>query len=549
MTQSVSSLALTTKTLTFTFTLDKSCDSDLCIFSLGPSGKLENESYFVFFNQLQSPEGEITLLDGSECIKNAQLNLEKIPKFIDKIVFTLTSDYTLSHLKRATLKIEGCGEENIDLSNTDQAILLCELVRSEDSWHLNILQEPHAGDLSDVLNYFGGQEDKGEQVETKDEEAINVSEEAENSTNTTELGQYSQQLSPQDTEHSAKILALIRRIPDLLPQLQTEEATKHTLVMPLLQALGYDVFNPAEIQPEYVADVGTKKGEKVDYAILQDEKPIILIECKHHDAPIDTQEMSQLYRYFSVVDARFAILTNGITYKFFSDLEKANTMDAKPFLEINLLNLKNEELVELLKFAKNGFDQDDILSLASEMRYITAIKQQIAQEFRDPSDEFVKILANRVYNKRLTTSAKERFTAYTKKALSEFVTQMMNDRLRDAFGQTVSEIPLETDEEQDENDDILTTSPEELQAFYMIRSLLHKAVKPTRVTIKKRRSYSAICLDNNSRRTICRLYFSGRKMQIGVFDSKRKEKVVLLRDLDGIFKHAEKIEKATLSFE
>lgn len=528
------------KTLTFTFTLDKPCDSDLCIFGLGPSGKLENESYFVFFNQLQSPEGEIILLDGSECVKNAQLNFKKIPKFIDKIVFTLTSDHTLSHLKTAILDIEGCGQEVVDLKDTDQAILLCELTRdNEGAWILSILQKPYAGDLSDVFNHFGGEEDKGEQSEEV-ETHESIAGRPQPSVNVLEAHS---QLSIPAAEISSRILALTRRIPDLLGQLQTEEATKHTLVMPLLQALGYDVFNPMEVQPEYVADVGTKKGEKVDYAILKDGKPVILIECKHHDASIGMEEMSQLYRYFSVVDARFAVLTNGVTYRFFSDLEKANTLDAKPFLELNLLDLKNNELAELLKFAKDDFDQDDILSLASEMRYITAIKQQIAQEFREPSDEFVRILANRVYNKRLTTSAKERFAEYTKKALSEFVTQMMNDRLRDAFGQTVSEIPIDSD---DDSDEILSASPEELQAFYMIRALLHRVVKPSRINIKKRKSYSAVCLDGNSRKTICRLYFSGRKMQIGIFDSRRNEKAVLLRDLDGIFKHAEKIEKTTL---
>lgn len=48
--------------------------------------------------------------------------------------------------------------------------------------------------------------------------------------------------------------------------------------MPFISALGYDVFNPTEVIPEFTADVGTKKGEKVDYAIKKDDKIIILIE-------------------------------------------------------------------------------------------------------------------------------------------------------------------------------------------------------------------------------------------------------------------------------
>ena len=65
-----------------------------------------------------------------------------------------------------------------------------------------------------------------------------------------------------------------------VPHARTEEATKNALVMPFLQVLGYDVFDPLEVVPEYVADVGMKRGEKVDYAILMDGDPIIIIECK-----------------------------------------------------------------------------------------------------------------------------------------------------------------------------------------------------------------------------------------------------------------------------
>ena len=71
------------------------------------------------------------------------------------------------------------------------------------------------------------------------------------------------------------------RVNKLKDQIATEEATKNAFIMPFLQALGYDVFNPMEVVPEYISDIGTKKGEKIDYAIMKDNTPCILVECKH----------------------------------------------------------------------------------------------------------------------------------------------------------------------------------------------------------------------------------------------------------------------------
>lgn len=96
----------------------------------------------------------------------------------------------------------------------------------------------------------------------------------------------------------------------------TEEATKNAFILPFLDILGYNIFNPTEVVPEFVADIGIKKGEKVDYAIMEDGDPILLIECKSCDKNLDKAHASQLYRYFSVTPARFGILTNGIQYSF-----------------------------------------------------------------------------------------------------------------------------------------------------------------------------------------------------------------------------------------
>ena len=156
------------------------------------------------------------------------------------------------------------------------------------------------------------------------------------------------------------------RILSLKDTITTEESTKMSLVVPLFQLLGYDVFNPNEFCPEYIADVGIKKGEKVDYAILENGQPNILVECKSCSEQLD-KHSSQLFRYFGTSPAKFGILTNGIIYRFYTDLEESNKMDLVPFLEIDMANLKDSSINELKKFCKDNFDKDKIFSTAEHL--------------------------------------------------------------------------------------------------------------------------------------------------------------------------------------
>ena len=175
-----------------------------------------------------------------------------------------------------------------------------------------------------------------------------------------------------------QIRSLASRIVASKDMIQTEEATKNAMVMPLIQILGYNVFDPFEVTPELVADVGTKKGEKVDYAILRNGKPIILFECKKSDGDLNISHASQLFRYFTTTEARFGVLTNGLTYRFFTDLEQPNIMDEKPFFEFNLLDYKERDIEELRKFAKTSFNLEEIFATATELKYIRAIQNRLA---------------------------------------------------------------------------------------------------------------------------------------------------------------------------
>ena len=245
---------------------------------------------------------------------------------------------------------------------------------------------------------------------------------------------------------------LAQRIGKIKDTIQTEEATKTSMIMPLFQILGYDIFNPLEFVPEYTADVGIKKGEKVDYAIMDEEgKPMILIEAKWCGENLD-KHGSQLFRYFATTKAKFGILTNGIVYRFYTDLEEPNKMDEKPFLELNMMDIKDSIIPELKKFQKANFDVDTILTTASELKYNRQIKQLLAQQLAEPTDEFTSCLISEIYTGRKTQKILDDFRNIVKKSFNQFINEQINDRLKSALGsEDAPQVPENGSEGQQED--------------------------------------------------------------------------------------------------
>ncbi|WP_455952072.1 type I restriction endonuclease [Arcanobacterium haemolyticum] len=262
--------------------------------------------------------------------------------------------------------------------------------------------------------------------------------------------------------------------------------------MPFISTvLGYDVFNPSEVIPEFTADVGVKKGEKVDYAIRTGGEIQILIECKKTAAQLSVEHASQLYRYFSVTNAHIAILTNGRVYNFYTDLESPNKMDSKPFLILDLADIDDAIVPELRKLTKVKFDLTSILSSAEELKYVGAMKRELASEFKDPSSDFVKLLTSRVFDGRFTQSVQEKFTSLVSIATTQFLSEKVNDRLKAALGTTAIGISAENDSSQeaensDGNDnatsnDGIETTESELLAYSIIKAIVCSDVTPDRV--------------------------------------------------------------------
>ncbi len=333
-----------------------------------------------------------------------------------------------------------------------------------------------------------------------------------------------------------------KRVEALKGNLQTEEATKTALIMPFFAMLGYDVFNPQEFTPEFTADVGIKKGEKVDYAIMRDGEPVILIECKSISENLEKHD-SQLFRYFGTSSAKFAILTNGQFYRFYTDLDNPNKMDEAPFLSVNMLDIRDNQVPEIKKFCKSCFDVDSIFSTASELKYAHEFKGVFAQQLDNPSDDFVKYFLTGCWSGRTTQSVIEKFRPILKKALSDYINEVMNDKIKIALGGTGGSVttPATEDEKPDadtpcESDaekkppEIVTTE-EELEAYFLIKNMLGDVVDIHDITYKDTASYINILYKANTRKWICRLKLTDNARILIVPDESKKETKYAIKDV------------------
>lgn len=349
------------------------------------------------------------------------------------------------------------------------------------------------------------------------------------------------------------IKQLGERVAKLKDQIATEEATKNAFIMPFLRSLGYDVFNPLEVVPEFVSDIGIKKGEKIDYAIFKDDAPTILVECKHWNQNLDLHD-GQLLRYFHVSKAKFGLLTNGIVYRFYSDLVQPNKMDEKPFLEFNITDIKENQVEELKKFHKSYFDVENIVNSASELKYMNELKQLLHQELTNPSAEFVKYFAKQVYPSMITAKVLEQFTSLTKRSVQLHISDLITDRLKyalkneDEIAQAEAAIAAANPVEADEDKSKIVTTAEEMEGYLIVKSILRQKVEASRITFRDAQSYFAILLDDNNRKTICRLYLNGGRKYLATLDENKKEQRLELKSLDDIFAYSEDLISATLKF-
>lgn len=332
-------------------------------------------------------------------------------------------------------------------------------------------------------------------------------------------------------EIKTQLKALGERVVSLKSQIKTEEATKAAFVLPFFNLLGYDIFNPAEVIPEFTADIGIKKGEKVDYAICLYNSPIIIVECKRWDEKLDPFD-TQLFRYFHVTKTRFALLTNGVEYKFYTDIDDKNKMDAKPWFEFDITKLKDSTIKEISKFHKSVFDVEKIISDASYLKLVKEIKEKLNNELSDSSMEFVRFFASKVYTGRLSEKMLLEFKPMVDKAVQQLISESINDRLQ---------LALSNEAEKTEDEDIIDkvskieTTEEELEGYRIVIAILRRRIDKSRISLRDTQSYFGILLDDSNRKPLCRLHLNGINKYISIFNLDKTETKHPINEIDDIY--------------
>lgn len=340
-----------------------------------------------------------------------------------------------------------------------------------------------------------------------------------------------------------QIQSLSARIAQTKQHIQTEEATKHSFVMPFIQILGYDIFNPLEVVPEFTADIGIKKGEKVDYAICHNGIPSILIECKDCNADLTINNESQLFRYFHASLAKFSILTNGISYKFFTDLEEPNKMDMKPFMEINLLEPEKINYSELSKFTKANFDADNVRKTADMLKCANSVRIALNNELNSPSDDFIRLIFRKMDcgGSSFTEKTKEKITPLVKAAIEAVINDRVKANLDNALKNTVKETKEIAAQSAPIDPDVAVTTQDEIDATNIIKAIAMELVDSSRIVMRDAKSYCAVLFDDNNRKPVARLFFNNTERKSIVFFDSAVETKVILNEIKDIFNHKDKI--------
>lgn len=342
----------------------------------------------------------------------------------------------------------------------------------------------------------------------------------------------------------------------------TEEATKTSFIMPMIAALGYDVFNPFEVVPEMDCDL-TRRGDKIDYAIMKDNTPILLIECKHCKQNLDLHS-TQLAKYYAASNARFGVLTNGIEYRFYADLEKQNIMDEKPFLVVNMLNLSDADVEQLKKFHKSYYNEREILSTAQELQITIQVKDLLNKNFQNPGDEFVRYFVKYTGDGKSSAKQIEQYRPIVKKSIASVINDIIAERLNVAI-KNENNTDKQPGDENVCNDDQtvhpeaeklpdgivfqdkekgITTTQEEMDAYNIVRSILRQYVDAKRIQYNDYKSYFTVNIDGSTWWWVCRLYLGKRKKQFCIpKDNYASNEWNEIESVDDLFKYADKLKE------
>lgn len=287
-----------------------------------------------------------------------------------------------------------------------------------------------------------------------------------------------------------------------------EETTKQALIMPFLDILGFTPYDPRKVKAEYSADFpGVKSNERVDYALFCHDVPVMFIEAKSFSEKIDNH-CPQLSRYFnSTPEVTISAITNGIEWRFFTDLKQKNIMDSSPFLKLRMDSLNDSDISQLFRFRYDKFKPEALRTLAEESVYLNAFTKTISSSLREVDPEFVRYVASRSnierqLNQRFLESVTPLVKQAVKRAVSAMVVSGLSTQPSTESAEDVEKSSVDTDIVNEDNPNIITTK-KELELFERIKQIIQTE---DNIEYKDTESYFGILLDGKSNRWILRFY-------------------------------------------
>ena len=285
-----------------------------------------------------------------------------------------------------------------------------------------------------------------------------------------------------------------------------------------------------------------------------------VVECKKCGEDLNVSHANQLFRYFHATNARIAVLTNGQHYWFFTDLDAPNKMDEKPFLVLDLKNIDEHNIPELIKLTKQNFNLESVISAAGELKYIGQLKRILNTQLSEPSEDFVRFFASKVYEGVLTQKVRELFAGLLAKAIDQHLNDRLNDRLKSAIKQpnqvnasssgtviAASDVATTTDVSDNESQKVVTTE-EEMEAFFVVKSILRTELEASRIHQRDSQSYLAVLVDDNNRKTVCRLHLNRSAKYIGLMDAEKNETRHPISNVDDIYKYSAQLVETAKRF-
>lgn len=311
-----------------------------------------------------------------------------------------------------------------------------------------------------------------------------------------------------------RLLSHVEHVKTVGPHCNTEETTKQALILPLLDILGFNPFDPTKVKAEYSADLpGIKASERVDYALFSQEHPVMFVEAKPFSEKI-TNHTGQLARYFNATPGvTIAAISNGREWRFYTDLKQQNIMDPEPFLIVDFHNLSDADAEQLYHFRYDQFHPETLRTFAEDRMYLSIFQDAIESCLREVDQDFVRFIALRAnLAPKLTSKFLESITPLVKQSVAAAMGNMVVSGLNTPSPISVSVVekspPADATEDDGDlvdpaNPKIITTAAER-KILYIIREILSGLVEPDEIVGKDTESYYSVLYQGKVNRWILR---------------------------------------------